>query len=798
LRTVSYLKPHLEPYYHTYAAPYVEITRPYAQQLDQKVINPASQIAKHNYLTYAAPRIEHAKAYGQQQWENSILPQVLTAQKKAQDIYGASVAPHIDRASSVVEPYYEIAKDNALNVHQKHFMPAFETSKPYLRNAYGASQTFVLDTGIPYARWVWSSIIIFVEGTIWPQMRALYGDNVKPQLVMISERIAKYQEGRKLKASMDKVESSITAAMSTETIKAATTEATLGSTITTPLLIPETPTASEEPASTKTSRTSEEQIAAARDKIAKDLHNWQEKFAKAADKGSEDLQERVKEIIDGLIRSEVKSDGAGLLTALNLTVEQQSIKFKSEVVKIVSNLPEEPTTSDEETAATELQDSIRQSANSIRDRASAVRQWHINFEAHVAQRAGAAADSTLDVLDSIRDLGLQEIGMRWAWMEGVTYKDWAKYHKLKKQFDHWRNEVRDVATNHEVIEDAKKAGDAILEEAMDIAQKAAKELVRLKDVARWKIHARDATNNFESRTMPAVVVSAASSIADNINIANDNIVGSGQATMNLVAAKAADAAADVAADVVSGASSAVMGTSQGTIESMASKATEAAAGVTNSASSAVMGSSQAVVESMVSEATESAASMASDASAAIGQKPSSNLHDQAASSAQSVASQVDDSASSAAASIASAVASATAFVREAVSSSGSVASGTVASASSIVSSRKVFGGAMAQKVSESAPIFDDIIDESDEATFSEKVQGIINDAGDKYADVTNAVSEAILGRSQGTMESVSSVASEQYSSALAAASSVLYGTKQGTAQSITSVASEKYSQAVLA
>jgi hypothetical protein len=787
LRTVSYLKPHLEPYYNTYAAPYVEITRPYAQKLDQKVINPASQIAKHNYLAYAAPRIERAKAFGQQQWEKSILPQVLTAQKKAQDIYGASVAPHINKASSFVEPYYGIAKDNALNVHQKHVMPAFETSKPYLRDAYGASQTLVLDTGIPYARWVWSSIVIFVDGTLWPQMRALYGDNVKPQLVMISERIAKYQEGRKLKASMDKVESSISAAMdNTETIKSATTEVTIGSSVATPMLIPETHTTSEEPASTKTSRTSEEQIAAARDKIAKDLHNWQEKFAKAADKGSEDLQERVKEIIDGLIRSEVRSDGTGLLTALNLTVEQQIIKFKSEVVKVVSNLPEEPTKSDEETAGKQLQDSIRRSANSIRDRASAVRQWHIIFEANVAQRAGAAADSTLDVLDSIRDLGLQEIGMRWAWMEGVTYKDWAKYHKLKKQFDHWRNEVREVATKHEAVEDAKKAGDAILEEAMDIAQKAAMELVRLKDVAKWKIHAHDATDNFESRAMPAGAASAASKVADNINSAGESLVGNGQATMSSVGANAADAASDV----VSNASSAVMGTSQGTMESMASKATEVAAVMADSASSAVMGSSQGVVESMVSEATKSAAAIASDASAAIGQKSNSGIYDQAASSAQSVASQVDDSASSAAASIASAAS----FASEAVSS------GTVASASSIASSasRKVFGGAMAQKVSDRAPIFDDIIDDSDEATFSEKVQGIVNNAGDRYADVTNAVSEAILGRTQGTLESVSSVASEQYSSALAAASSVLYGTTQGTAESITSVASEKYSQAVSA
>ena len=105
---------------------------------------------------------------------------------------------------------------------------------------------------------------------------------------------------------------------------------------------------------------------------------------------------------------------------------------------------------------------------------------------------------------------------------------------------------------------------------------------------------------------------------------------------------------------------------------------------------------------------------------------------------------------------------------------------------------------MAQEVAASTPIFDDIIDDSEDATFSKKVQSAVNDAGDKYADVTKAVSEALLGRPQGTMESVSSVASEQYSSALAAASSVLYGTTKGTAESITSVASEKYDQAVSA
>ena len=662
-------------------------------------------------------------------------------------------------------------------------MPAFERSKPYLHNAYGVSQAFVLDTGIPYAKRVWLTIVIFVDGTLWPQMRALYGNNVKPQLVMISERIARYQEGRKLKASMEKVESSISAA------SAATMESILAAT---PEIIPETPTPTKESTFAKTSLTTEEQIAAAREQVARDLHTWQEKFAKAADKGSDDLQDRVKEIINGLIGSAVETEGAGLLIALNRTVKQKMTDFKSKVVEVVSSLPHESSASDEEAAEKILQDAIRQSANSIRDRASAVRQWHINFEANIAQRAEAAADSTLDILDGIRDLGLQEIGMRWAWMEGVTYKDWAKYHELKKQFDHWRNEVREVATKHEILQEAKKAGNTILEDAMDTAQDAARELVRLKDVGKWKIRVHDSTADFESRVMPAGAASAVSKAGDVINDASGSLVGTSQDTMASVGAMASEAAAKV----VDSASSAMVGSSHGAMENMASKASEAAEKVASSASSVMVGTSQGTVESIVSAATRSAANIASNVSAALRSDSSSGAFDHVAASAQSISSRIRGSASSVADSIASAASS----VKGAMSPSS--AGNAASSASSIGSSApsKIFAGAMAQKVSGKAPICDDTVDDEDEdeATFSKKIQGVVNNAGDRYADITKAVSEALLGPSQGTGKSLSSVASEQYSSALAAASSVLYGTTQGTAESVTSIASEKYSQAVSA
>ena len=107
---------------------------------------------------------------------------------------------------------------------------------------------------------------------------------------------------------------------------------------------------------------------------------------------------------------------------------------------------------------------------------------------------------------------------------------------------------------------------------------------------------------------------------------------------------------------------------------------------------------------------------------------------------------------------------------------------------------------MAQEVKGQMPIFDDVITDDENSTYSEKMQNIVSQAGDNYADITRAVSEALLKATStpGAIETATSLANEQYSSAIAAASSALYGTQPGTGESISSVASGKYAQAVAA
>jgi len=734
------------------------------------------------------------------------MPQVLLAQETATGLYNANLGPHVDRVTSTIGPYYKSVRDNGAYVHQTHIMPAMDFSRPHLHKAYASTQRFMLTTGLPYARHAWSNVIIFVDGTMFPLVKSLYSDNVKPQLVMIGERIAKYQESRKLNAVMDAAESSMESTVEASvTTSAASSDGTIVATTTTTTVEDgTTSTISPEKVSASASSSSEEPELATEESISEDLVKWQRKFAAAADKGTDDLRARVQTIVDNIVKSDM-GEGEGLATALRKTADNEIDTFKLKIKSIVASLPEGASSSEYQKANQDVEHALRASGTPIRNMAQKMRDWAHRFQATVTQRSATASDSTLEVLDGIRDLGLQEIGMRWAWMEGVTYKHWAKYHDLKKQLDDWRGEVQAVAVRHPAAEKASEKAKQTLEESMAYMEDAVHELVRLRDVAKWKVRAHDTTDDFESRAMPAAVVSASSSVSS-------GVIGTtqSQGTIDSLLSQGSSAAGNAQSSVTS----VVAGTDSGApLVSQASvavndaydSASSAAAGSTSSvesvlsqASSAVVGTSTGSIESVVSQASNSASSMVAGSS--------SGTSAQAISSVSSLASEKSDSVSSIASSVA---ASASSIVKSTVSpsdmgssvssivdDSASTASSSVRSVPSRASS-KLF--AMAQGVPQaSVPILDDQFDDSESARYSESLQSVINGAGDRYADVTKAVSEALYGTTQGTVESMTSVASDQYAGALAAASSAIYGSPQGTAESIASVATDKYSQAVSA
>lgn len=180
--------PYFDPYYDTYAAPYVQLAKPYYETVDQKVLTPTWAYA----TKYGGPRLAQAQAVGQAQWEKNVQPELVKYQALAKDQYDQKLAPHVDRVSAAVAPYYEIARSNALQTYHDLILPSYVTIQPYALQGYNTASAFTTETAIPSVAWAWNKTYVFLDDTVWPQLRVLYTENVEPQLHKIGQRLGRY------------------------------------------------------------------------------------------------------------------------------------------------------------------------------------------------------------------------------------------------------------------------------------------------------------------------------------------------------------------------------------------------------------------------------------------------------------------------------------------------------------------------------------------------------------------------------------------------------------------------------
>ena len=830
---------------------------------------------KQAYNKYGAPQIDLARNYSQEQWFKIVKPQIDAAQVQAQSQYTANVAPHVSKASAAAAPYYSAGKDGAFDVYDRHILPTFEAGRPYIENFSAIGHKLAVDIGLPYVQSAWASTTFFLDRILWPKLRILYGENVEPQLMRIGERLGRYRDGKKIQSVVDEVDSSSAAAATSSSVSSASASiASVYSSGRNNVASSATPSPSMTP---------EQEAAQVRQKIDGDLKNWQDKFAKAADKGTEDLQERVSEIT-ARQNSQLQGVGNALLVELEQTSSSEESKLKKKILSIARSLGEVPSEEDVTNAKADVSSAARKVGLNVKQKAEALRNWKGKFDAETLSLVYTAGNSTLDVINSIRDLGLQEIGIRWANMEGVTYKDWSKYHDVKKTFDELSKKVVEVAQNHPGLNKAVEAGEDLESAGMNTAKATANELTRLKEVGMWKIDARDVSDDFSTKYMAASAAAAAQKVIEKVSSVSEQVVGTSQGTIESIVSQATEKVSSAVADassVIEGtepgmmgkassrlsdavsaasqqaresavgtqpgmvekansqildaaseaskrASEAVMGTPQPKSESVYSKVSEAVSDASKHVSEVVVGNEPVIANepvlvdkaNQISEAVSKAAKQGSEAVIGTSQPKHESIYSAAkdkvnqvaldASEAvigtpaadKPIASEASKSAKSAGSAISEGVAGSSTPATESISSAANTGSSRASSVASEASNqaRKVYGGAMAQEVKGQKPILDDMVDDDQDATYSEKMQSLISQAGIKYAEITKAVDEALskATSTQGTVESASSVANEQYLKALSAASSALYGTQQGNVESATSVAADDWSKAVAA
>ncbi|KAJ4169766.1 hypothetical protein NW754_005914 [Fusarium falciforme] len=369
--------------------------------------------------------------------------------------------------------------------------------------------------------------------------------------------------------------------------------------------------------------------------VAHDLETWQTKFASQADEGANDLEERVDEIAKRMIEENVQITGRQLFDDLESTIASELEALRIKISALAGSVDENTDNVDEKIVA-----AVRSAGMAIKKKAQAIRQWRENYEKELQETVITVADVHFQLLDETRNLALQQIGMRWAWTDGVTYKDWAKYHELKSTLNEWTEQLKQLIVTHPSLLQAQDASAQVEDEGMEIASVAAKELARLKEVARWKVVARDSSDDFDSDAMKLAAEEAiaakkaeVSKDADEQTPAEDDVVSSLSASAEEATSQAEDAEQDLEdfvssiAEPIKEEVSSVVDDEPNVIEKASSAISESIESVVSDASSLAFDGQESVssIADEASETEEALASSASESASSVIEEVSSQL-----------------------------------------------------------------------------------------------------------------------------------------------------------------------------
>ena len=255
----------------------------------------------------------------------------------------------------------------------------------------------------------------------------------------------------------------------------------------------------------------------AKEMIKNDLLSWSAKFKSSSTKTVADLRSQIDEISEKAYTD--KQDSVETeLASLQKLVDEGLANLRAEAIKLASRLKPESAREEKDAAVDKLLAAARLLGARIRDTAQSLRK---DAEKHIAKLyvdVSEAADQHLDVLDSVNDLGMQELGMKWAWMDYVGYKDWAKYHDLKKEIKESRAIIIESAeSNEKLLEVTQWVESAWEGRATEIAKKAAEALKQVKEIGKEKIELADASGDFADGHIPSIAKKATQQVLGGVS-----------------------------------------------------------------------------------------------------------------------------------------------------------------------------------------------------------------------------------------------------------------------------------------
>ncbi|WPH04934.1 Hypothetical protein R9X50_00783100 [Acrodontium crateriforme] len=810
LQSKDFLSPHAKPYYDQYLAPHIQRVQPYVDQVHTKVYQPGYAV----YQQYGAPRVANAQKLGHHHWEKTVKPQLHVARQSASEQFDAVLGPHVRKVCDAVQPYYESVKTSATDIWELEVQPIYrrvvpyaQKATPYAHYAYSRGQQIAVQTVLPQAQYAGSIVWSFWSRQVWPKVRVLYGENVEPQLLRITERLGRYKDGKQLQAEIKSIEAQSSAELLTSSVEllASSLSSTMSGARASPSTI-------SQAVSEATADSTPEPKISPLQQFEQDLNGWEHACTTAVDEGADHLREHITELTKRHARNQVHGTGEALLVQLEETATKAIDSIKARILNIVENIPDDA--DDERIAAAHdtLVSDIRSSGQAVKKSAQAIREWYQRYNAELDELVDKALESTLETIDDIRELRLTEIGRRYA-DQGLPHKMWSKYNALKKATKVWRDDLEDVINGNADIKDAKHAAEDLESRAMGITEETAIELARLRDVGKWKATAGDASDEFETKILPATAERARKRVVEKVADASEAILGTAEtepgfvkSAISMVAERASEVSSSASGIVYSVAeavtstvtveeitnhASASIGSGQSSIENAYNNIQKSAASVASAASEAVVGT-----ESGISDRATDAASEASEAIStsetvmpasssshiySIAETPLSKTLEPKAANILAAAKKHREVASKRVSSINSDIYEGVLSATEAAASSMSSAALAVSEAipdsydsSSVSAIKKVYGGAMAQIIAEARePILDEELDDDTDNIAASASSA----AGSAAAQVTDAAIN-IAAKASSHYSDATSQASVYYEKAMSLLSVQVSGTSE--------------------
>jgi len=460
------LIPHLQPYYTTYASPYVDKVTPYISQYNEAYLYPAFEVASSGYEKYAQPSIQKAR----KEYQKKLYPHISQVSTQLNGLYGEHLAPHTNKLynacqDAAASPYWTAVKDHLYKVY---FLPTYKQVSPYLNRAYENGRYAAVVVLGPYVKKGARVGGEWLEKNVWSGISDIWKDYVEVQVDRIKERVNGGNDNA----------SSVPSSHSDSEGDPSTLEES-----------PERKSARE----------------AARKQIEEDLAFYQDKFDKHANEAIESLNAKVDQIAT-VAMEERRPNIEERMRKLDKMIENEMRTLKATIMNLAKYY--KPGSSEEETKKNKLKsfDKLFEATSKVgkltKDTVQEMRWDAQKFLATIFDEVAAEADTHIEKIDSIIDSGIQELGMKWAWeQEGVTHKDWARYQDLKKEFSGSKTKVVQAAEKNKKLTEITNwaEGDAWEGGAYARAKEVTDELGRLKRIAKKKIELNDYSDDFSDK-----------------------------------------------------------------------------------------------------------------------------------------------------------------------------------------------------------------------------------------------------------------------------------------------------------